>query len=133
MPTCLRPALALLAIPALVAAPPVASPGTPAAAYEAYRQTLGRAKALAEVLPSLSREWRQMLASRPAADHPTWLEGLREHLALKDLKLLKETRKGRECTLEGSAIGTLGFPVRVKIVLVQEQDGWKLDSLASAT
>ncbi len=106
---------------------------TPTQAYLDYRETVVKAKTLAEVLPHLSKEYRGMLQSQPKKDEKVWLERLRETAAAKDMKITKETIDGAKCTLEGTATSARGNKLRGKISLVKEAGAWKLDEEGWAT
>ena len=99
---------------------------TPTQSYLEYQVALTKATKLSEVLPYLSNAYRAMLESRPKADQPVWLKRLQES-AVTGLKVTKETIAGDKCTLEATGTSVRGNPMKGKISLVKENEGWKLD------
>jgi len=106
---------------------------TPTEAYLAYIAAVQSATTLDEVLPLLSKEYRNNLSGQPAEKKPVWLQRMKEANSLKDLKITRETIKGAKCTLEGTAISSLGFNVKGKVHLVKESGEWKFDEAGWST
>ena len=126
--------LGLAAVAAFAILPSVrAAEKSPTQVYLDYRAALTKATKLEEILPYMSKEYRQMLESQPKKDGPVWLGRLREGTPVKDLKMTKETIEGGKCTLEGTGTSARGNAIHGKIQLVKEASGWKIDEEAWAT
>lgn len=95
--------------------------------YTEYRAAFGKAKAIEELLPYLSKERAEMVQQTPKEDRVK-LFGIMKALDVKDVKVLKESKAGTGYVLEAAGKGGMG-PGESKgtINIVREGGKLKLD------
>jgi hypothetical protein len=117
----------------LISSASVAQGQSPSEAYQAYLAAAKKATSLDELLPYLSKEYRAMLTAQPKDQKGVWLKRLKDTADMADVRIGKETITGDKCTLEATAKGHSGMPLKGKVFLVKEDGGWKLDEQGWST
>jgi len=126
-------ALGCAVIALALSSPALAQAKSPTDAYLAFAKAAPKATSLDTLLPFLSKVYRGNLSSQPAEKKPVWLQRLKDSVDMTDMKITKETITGDKCTLEGTAKGKSGLPLKGKVFLLKEDGEWKLDEQVWST
>ena len=111
-----------------VATTSAAQPANQTAAefYMSYRAAMGKAKAIEDLAPFMSKEMKGQVDSTPAAERPKMFEFVKEMtLAMKGVKVVKEAKAG-----DGVTLTVEGMDGKEKMTgevqIVREGGAWKM-------
>ena len=95
--------------------------------YKEYQAAVKTAKALADVLPFLTKQYRTNLQGAPQDMQDRMFKRMQEDGGWKNIVVTKETVKADTCELEATSTGPDGKAMKGKIAFKNEGGAWKIE------